>query len=62
MVLPEEVYEIVKSDFFTELTKPTYSRVILPLSTLLEGEFFNEYVKKGVKPNPLNPLLIYMGY
>ena len=26
---------------------PLYSRVILPLRALLDGEFFNEYIKKG---------------
>lgn len=30
-----------------EISKPSYSRVILPLSALLEGEFFNEYIKRG---------------
>jgi ribonuclease P/MRP protein subunit RPP40 len=27
--------------------KPVYSRVILPLKALVEGEFFNEHIKKG---------------
>jgi ribonuclease P/MRP protein subunit RPP40 len=45
--LPEELYEIIKTDFFTERTKPVYRKVILPLKALLEGEFFNEYIKKG---------------
>jgi len=48
MILPEELYEIIKGDFFTENTKPSYSRVILSLSAILEGEFFNEYIKKGI--------------
>lgn len=47
LILPEELYEIIKKDFFNETTKPVYSRVILPLKALLEGEFFNEYIKKG---------------
>jgi ribonuclease P/MRP protein subunit RPP40 len=29
------------------MTVPAYSKVILPLKALLEGEFFNEYIKKG---------------
>lgn len=45
--MPEELYEIIKSDFFAERTQPAYSKVILPLKALLEGEFFNEYIKKG---------------
>lgn len=47
LILPEELYEIIKADFFNERTKPVYSKVILPLKALLEGEFFNEYIKKG---------------
>jgi ribonuclease P/MRP protein subunit RPP40 len=47
-VLPEEIYEILKKEVLDELPKPTYSRVILPLKALLEGEFFNEYIKKGI--------------
>jgi len=46
--LPEEIYEILKKEVLDELSKPSYSRVILPLKALLEGEFFNEYIKKGV--------------
>ncbi|KAH8598793.1 ribonuclease P 40kDa subunit-domain-containing protein [Bisporella sp. PMI_857] len=47
VILPEWLYEIVKDGFFTDRAKPTYSRVILPLGALLEGEFFNEYIKRG---------------
>ncbi|KAG4417357.1 hypothetical protein IFR04_009498 [Cadophora malorum] len=47
LILPEELYEIIKKEFLTEVSKPSYSRVILPLGALLEGEFFNEYIKKG---------------
>ena len=31
----------------SENASPVYSRVILPLSALVEGRFFNEYIKKG---------------
>ena len=27
---------------------PEYSRVVLPLSSLLEGKFFNEFIKRGM--------------
>lgn len=47
LILPEELYYILKADFFNGVTVPTYSKVILPLSALLEGEFFTEYIKKG---------------
>jgi ribonucleases P/MRP protein subunit RPP40 len=48
LILPEEIYEIMKKEVLDELPKPAYSKVILPLKALLEGEFFNEYIKKGV--------------
>ncbi|KAI9051010.1 hypothetical protein LZ554_005118 [Drepanopeziza brunnea f. sp. 'monogermtubi'] len=47
LVLPEELYEIIKKDLSADFAKPVYSRVILSLSALLEGEFFNEYIKRG---------------
>ncbi|KAH8652775.1 ribonuclease P 40kDa subunit-domain-containing protein [Tricladium varicosporioides] len=47
LVLPQEIYEIVKKDLFEAAEKPIYCRVILPLKALLEGEFFNEYIKRG---------------
>jgi ribonuclease P/MRP protein subunit RPP40 len=37
----------MKNDFFTDLAKPLYSKVILPLKAIVEGEFFDEYIKKG---------------
>ena len=47
LILAEELYELIKTDFFKEQTSHIYSKVILPLKALLEGEFFNEYIKKG---------------
>ena len=48
LVLPEELYEIVKTKISSEFVNPVYSRVILPLKALVEGEFFNEYIKRGI--------------
>lgn len=47
LILPEELYESVKEDFLTDRLSLMYSRVIMPLQGLLEGSFFNEYIKKG---------------
>jgi ribonuclease P/MRP protein subunit RPP40 len=49
LIVPEELYEIIKSDFLTKVEAPVYSRVILPLQALLEGDFFNEFIKRGKK-------------
>jgi ribonuclease P/MRP protein subunit RPP40 len=42
------LYEIIKNNIQKEFVKPVYSRVILPLKALVEGDFFNEYIKKGI--------------
>ncbi|KAJ8061150.1 hypothetical protein OCU04_010225 [Sclerotinia nivalis] len=50
MILPQEMYEMMRREMdevFAESGGPVYSRVVMPLSALLEGEFFTEYIKKG---------------
>lgn len=47
LILPAEIYEIIEKDLELEHMKPVYSRIILPLKALVEGEFFNEYIKRG---------------
>ena len=49
LILPQELYEIIKDGFVKGRARPAYSRVIMPLKALLEGEFFNEYIKKGIR-------------
>ncbi len=59
LILPEELLEITAKDVLKN-PAPTYSRVIMPLKALLEGQFFNEYIKKGAylrfKTSPLDSL------
>lgn len=47
LIFPEEIYEIIEKDLWTEHSSPTYCQVILPLLSLVEGVFFTEYIKKG---------------
>ncbi|KAL8728695.1 MAG: hypothetical protein Q9181_005254 [Wetmoreana brouardii] len=47
VILPEELYELVWNDVSTKLPSLEYSRIIMPLSALLEGNFFNQYIKSG---------------
>ncbi|KAI4218503.1 MAG: hypothetical protein LQ349_008685 [Xanthoria aureola] len=47
VVLPEELYESVWKDVSNKLQMLGYSRVTMPLSALLEGDFFNTYIKAG---------------
>ncbi|KAL8854565.1 MAG: hypothetical protein Q9221_000600 [Calogaya cf. arnoldii] len=47
VILPEELYESVWKDVSNKLQRLEYSRVIMSLSALLEGDFFNTYIKSG---------------
>ncbi|RFU36008.1 hypothetical protein B7463_g405, partial [Scytalidium lignicola] len=53
LILPKEIYEIVKTDLIKDEINPIYSRVILPLRSLVEGEIFNEYIKKRRRTDAL---------
>lgn len=47
MLLPEELYAIIWKDLSDEISHLQYSRAIMPLSALLDGVFFNSYIKTG---------------
>ncbi|PLB42498.1 ribonuclease P protein subunit p40 [Aspergillus candidus] len=47
VILSEEVYSSVQSALESKLQKLRYGRVFMSLSSLLEGEFFNTYIKSG---------------
>ncbi|KAL5420845.1 hypothetical protein PMIN04_006093 [Paraphaeosphaeria minitans] len=49
LILPEEIYEIVKGhvEGADAAVKGVYARVYLKLGEVLQGDFFNEYIKKG---------------
>ncbi|KAK2755904.1 hypothetical protein FQN54_005700 [Arachnomyces sp. PD_36] len=47
LILPEEVYNVTWDSIQSNLGKLQYAKVILPLSALLESEFFNTYIKIG---------------
>ena len=46
--MPEELHEIIWRDVQSKITSLQYARVIMPLSALLEGDFFNKYIKTGI--------------
>jgi ribonuclease P/MRP protein subunit RPP40 len=48
IILPEELLDTVTTDIVEKLAPVAYSRVIMSLEAIVEGEFFNEYIKKGV--------------
>ncbi|KAF7589323.1 hypothetical protein BBP40_004476 [Aspergillus hancockii] len=47
VVLPEAIYKTVESSLEAKLPKLRYARVYMSLSSLLEGDFFNTYIKSG---------------
>ena len=47
LVLPQELYSVVWKDIEAKISNIQYSRVIMSLSEILEGSFFNEYIKIG---------------
>lgn len=61
LLLPAELYDIVHESLAAKFSNISYSRVILPLSALLTGDFFTEYIKKGVRLNLLGASLTLLG-
>jgi ribonuclease P/MRP protein subunit RPP40 len=47
VILPEEVYSSVKDPLDAKVQKLRYARVFMSPSALLEGDFFNTYIKTG---------------
>lgn len=47
LILPQELYDVVWKDVEAKITNIQYSQVIISLSEILEGEFFNQYIKIG---------------
>ncbi|EPQ64248.1 Bgt-2764 [Blumeria graminis f. sp. tritici] len=47
LMIPEELFSIISEVVLPQFPAPAYSRVILPLRALLEGDFFNTYIKLG---------------
>ncbi|GAD99363.1 hypothetical protein AOR_1_694184 [Paecilomyces variotii No. 5] len=47
LILPREIYNVIWESLDAKLQSLQYAKVILPLSSLLEGDFFNKYIKIG---------------
>lgn len=60
VVLPEELYEVIRNEIENKIINIQYSRVIMPMSALLEGDFFNSYIKSGTTYTFYLPLLLYL--
>ena len=47
LILPEELYDLIWEKVKNRLENVQYSKVIMPPLALLEGGFFNSYIKSG---------------
>ena len=48
LVLPEELLELVRDKITGDPSRaPVFSKVIMKLGQILEGDFFTEYIKIG---------------
>ena len=47
MVLPTELFDFIRDMLQGTCGKPTYAKAILKLQDLLDGDFFDAYVKRG---------------
>ena len=45
--LPEELYDFIWREIETSIASAKYSKVIMKLEDVLQGNFFNEYIKRG---------------
>ncbi|QSS49267.1 hypothetical protein I7I53_09581 [Histoplasma capsulatum var. duboisii H88] len=47
LILPKEIYDSVWDSISSRIQTPQYAKVIMPLSVLVERDFFNCYIKIG---------------
>ncbi|KAL5332922.1 ribonuclease P 40kDa subunit-domain-containing protein [Aspergillus crustosus] len=47
VTMPKEVYSTIETSLDSKLQKLRYARLSMTLSSLVEGEFFNTYIKTG---------------
>lgn len=46
-MLPEELYGLIWQDVNSKISLLKYARVIMSLSEIIDGDFFNKYIKTG---------------
>ncbi|KAM5381777.1 hypothetical protein ACJZ2D_002997 [Fusarium nematophilum] len=47
-ILPADVYDVVHGELAGKQIDPRYSKVTMTLGDVLQGDFFTEYIKKGM--------------
>lgn len=61
LILPEELYELIWNKIQENLKASRYAKVIVKLVDILNGPFFNDYIKKGKIYSPVlfpSPLIL----
>lgn len=48
LILPEEVYELCQQELDGDIGTLRYARVNMTLLEVLSGDFFTQYIKKGM--------------
>ena len=48
MIVPASMKEILQQKLVAERCAPDYSKVTMTLGDILGGDFFTEYIKKGI--------------
>jgi ribonuclease P/MRP protein subunit RPP40 len=54
MILPGELYDLIRDRIEDATMKASYAKVILKLQDVLSGTFFTEYVKKGTSSSSIS--------
>lgn len=50
LILPDELYDLIWQDVAAKINVLEYSRVTVSLSEIIDGDFFNKYIKSGISP------------
>ncbi|KEF51155.1 uncharacterized protein A1O9_12769 [Exophiala aquamarina CBS 119918] len=57
LLLPDELYGLIWQAVESDVPKIRYAKVVMKLEELLDGEFLNEYIKRGMHFRPaLQPM------
>lgn len=48
LIMPQETFEVLRDEIVTNGTHPRHYKVNMKLEHILQGEFFSEYIKKGI--------------
>ncbi|GME23122.1 Ribonuclease p 40kda subunit [Neofusicoccum parvum] len=59
LILPEEIYELIKQEFDGAAGTFHYARVIMSLGEIIDGDFFNQYIKTAVEMELRKPSMLH---